>query len=281
MKKGFKEILPAVFVVFAGIAGGVLRGMELTGCYDDGTGLYTVGPVTYVLVGMSVLVIAFCLFVALWKGPDRRGYLEIYRCGVPGAMLCMLSGVVMLAAGLMRTISFQTDGKYSSLLFGVLTLLCGVSLIALAAARKQGKLPDMTGLGAVVTVFWGCFMLVQVFMEHPVEPVVLLYAYDLLAMCFSLLSIYSAAGQMFGRTHVRVALFSSLGAVFLLLVSGLGRLMTFYITGSTHFIMQADFRLIVYAALCLYCLSNAASVLWNGGTAQKKDGLQQDDISKL
>ena len=46
MKNTIKKVLPLVFVVFAGIVGGILRGMELTLCYDDTTGLYTSGPVT-------------------------------------------------------------------------------------------------------------------------------------------------------------------------------------------------------------------------------------------
>lgn len=276
MKNTIKKVLPLVFVVFAGIVGGILRGMELTLCYDDTTGLYTSGPVTYFLLGLSTVIAVLCLLLALMKNRDRRPYTVLYRCGVPGTMLCMLAGVVMAAAGLMRAADFFNGGVYSSLLFGILTILCGVSLIALSAARKQGKIPMMTGFGAVVTVFWGCFMLVLVFMEHPVEPVELLYAYDLLAMCCALLSIYGAAGQIFGRDRMRIALFSSLCAVFLLLVSGFGRFMTFIYTGSTYYMTQVDFRMVVYAALLFYCMSNAASLLVNAGAADLENGWLQD-----
>lgn len=275
MKHTITKILPLALVTLAGAAGGILRGIELTRCYDDTTGLYASGPVTYVLLGFSAVIAALCLLFALVKKPDKRPYTALYRCGVPGAMLCMLSGVIMAAAGLMRVARFFDDGRYSGLLFGILTVLCGVSLVALSAARKQGRMPDMTGFGAVVTVFWGCFMLVLVFMEHPVEPVELLYAYDLLAMCLALLSIYGAAGQFFDRSRMRITLFSSLGAVFLLLVSGFGRFMTFVYSGSTHFIAQVDFRLVVYAALLLYCMSNASSLLINAGTDELKDELPQ------
>ena len=271
MKDRMIKILPLAFVVLAGTAGGVLRGMELTGCYDDVTGLYTSGPVTYVLLGFSAVIVLLCLLLALLKRSDARPYTELYACGVPGAMLCMLSGLVMLAAGVMRVPVFVQEGKYSNLLFGILTILCGISLIALAAARKQHRMPEMTGFGAVVTVFWGCFMLVLVFMEHPVEPVELLYLYDLLAMCFALLSIYGAAGQIFSRSCMRLTLFSSLSAVFLLLVSGFGRFMTFLVTGSTHYITQVAFRMVVYLALLLYCLSNAASLLINAGEESADD----------
>lgn len=275
MKNTIKKLLPLALVFLTGAAGGVLRGFELTACYDDATGLYTSGPVTYVLLGFSAVVTLLCLLLALVKRKGDRPYTALYRCGVPGAMLCMLSGVVMVVAGFVRIVSFFSDGKYSSLLFGILTVLCGVAFIAISAARKQGKIPDMTGFGAVVTVFWGCFMLVMVFMEHPVEPAELLYAYDLLAMCCALLSVYSAAGQIFERDRTRVALFSSLAAVFLLTVSGFGRVMTFFYTGSAHFVTQVGFRLIVYAALLLYCMSNAASLLLHMHETAQKDELPQ------
>lgn len=275
MKESMKKILPLAFVFLAGVLGGVLRGFELTTCYDDTTGLYTAGPVTYVLLGFSAVVVVLCLLLALVKRKGDQPFTALYRCGVPGTMLCMLAGVVMTAAGFLHTVSFFSSGKYSSLLFGILTVLCGVSLIALAAARKQGKLPDMTGFGAVVTVFWACFMLVLVFMEHPVEPVELLYAYDLLAMCCALLSVYGAAGQIFERDRARIALFSSLGAVFLLTVSNFGRVMTFFTTGSAHFVTQVGFRLAVYAALLLYCMSNAASLLLHMHENAQKDELPQ------
>ncbi len=182
----------------------------------------------------------------------------------------------MVAAGFMQVVSFFADGKYSSFFLGILTVLCGVSLIALSAARKQGNMPELTGLGAVVTVFWACFMLILVFMEHPVEPVELLYLYDLLAMCCALLAIYAATAQIFDRDRARIALFSSLSAVFLLTVSGFGRVMTFFYSGSLHFITQVDFRLVVYASLLLYCASNAASLLLNRDAAVQEDDCRHD-----
>ena len=67
MKNTIKKVLPLVFVVFAGIVGGILRGMELTLCYDDTTGLYTSGPVTYFLLGLSTVIAVLCLLLALMK----------------------------------------------------------------------------------------------------------------------------------------------------------------------------------------------------------------------
>lgn len=270
-----KRVLPVVFVFLAGVAGGIFRGIELTECYDDITGLYTAGPVTYVLLCFSAVVAVLCLLLALLKKKITAPYPVIYHCGVPGAMFCMLAGVIMIVAGFMRLISFFSDGRYASLFFGILTVLCGVSFIALSAARKRGSMPEMTGLGAVVTVFWACFMLIFVFMEHPVEPVELLYLYDLLAMCCALLSIYAVVAQLFDRDRMRIALFSSLGAVFFLTVSGLGRLMTFFYSGSFHFITQVDFRLVVYASLLLYCVSNATSLLMNVETEAQEDNQLQ------
>ncbi len=224
----------------------------MTAYYDDTTGLYTAGPVTYILLGFSAVVIVLCLLLALCKterGSTIYGALPLRRAGRDALYARRRShGGGGIYAG---TVSFFADGKYSSLLFGDPD--GALRRFADCACRRRGNRENcrnMTGLGAVVTVFWACFMLVLVFMEHPVEPVELLYAYDLLAMCCALLSIYGATGQIFDRDRARIALFSSLGAVFLLTVSGFGRVMTFFITGSAHFITQVDFRLVVYACAC-------------------------------
>ncbi len=261
MKRTYGKILPLALAVLAGAAGGILRGMELTVCYDDKTGLYIATPVTWTLLGLSAAAAVFFLILSLMKKAGNGDYVTCYRCGMPGALLGMLSELLMTAAGFLRIVSFFSSGKYSALFLGILTALCGVSIIALTIARRRGELPYMTGFGAVVTVFWGCFMLIQVFMEHPVEPVILLFAYDLLAMCFVLLSLYGSTAQIFGKNRVRVTLFSSLAAVYLLLVSGFGRLVTFLMTGSLYYVLQVPFRMMVYAALLPYCMQNAASLL--------------------
>ncbi len=132
----------------------------------------------------------------------------------------------------------------------------------------------MTGFGAVVTVFWACFMLVLVLwsiQSSRSSCCMRMICWPCAVRC----SVYGAAGQIFDRDRARIALFSSLGAVFLLTVSSFGRVMTFFTTGSAHFVTQVGFRLAVYAALLLYCMSNAASLLLHMHENAQKDELPQ------
>ena len=246
----------------------------MTAYYDDTTGLYTAGPVTYVLLGFSAVVIVLCLLLALVKRKGDQPFTALYRCGVPGAMLCMLAGVVMTAAGFLHTVSFFSSGKYSSLLFGILTVLCGVSLIAFAAARKQGKLPDMTGFGAVVTVFWACFMLVLVLwsiQSSRSSCCMRMICWPCAVRC---LGLWRGGTDFRPRPRADSAVFVARRRLSLT-VSSFGRVMTFFTTGSAHFVTQVGFRLAVYAALLLYCMSNAASLLLHMHENAQKDELPQ------
>ncbi|MBE6936113.1 MAG: hypothetical protein E7458_06365 [Ruminococcaceae bacterium] len=265
MKTLCNKLLPLALVILTGAAGGALRGYELTAYYNDATGLYDAGPVTYALLGFSAVMVLFCVCFAFVKKGAHLSYGQLYRCGTAGTMLTLLSGVILLAAGIFRAYTFLFSRSMASLLFGVLTILCGVTLCALSIARKNRTMPELTGLGAVALIYWAAFMLVQVFMEHPVEPEEFVYVYDLLGMCFALLAVYAATAQIFGKERTRLSLLSALAAIFLLIVSAFGRVMTFAFSGSLYYIFQSAFRILVSAALVCYLTANAASVLLHWG----------------
>ena len=266
MKTGFRKILPLALVLIAGAAGGFMRGRELVTCYDDVSGLYAPSSLTYLLIALSVVVSAVCLITAMAKPRDDRDFTPLYHCGPVGAVLGMAAGAFTALAGCIRLISFFESMQYSALPIGLLTVLAGISLIALTVARYRDNLSYMTGFGAVLTVFWGCLILVLVFLEHPVEPIILLFAYDLLAMCLVLLVLYGSTGRIFGKNHTRMTLAASLTAIYFLLVSGLGRFATFFDTGSFYYVRQVGFRLMIYAAMLPYCMSVALSLLLRIGT---------------
>ena len=265
MKTDLKKTLPLALAILAGAAGGFMRGKELSVCYNDTTGLYTAAPITWALLILSAVVCVAGLALALTIPRNGRAFSTLYRCGTAGALLGVLSGGLIVVAGLVRIAFFFGTLWLSAFFIGLLTVIAGISVIALTAARRRGNMPYMTAFGAVVVVFWASFMMIQVFMEHPVEPALLLFAYDLLAMCFALLAIYGVTAQIFARDRAQITLFAALGAVYFLLVSGFGRLVAFLYTGNLSYLTQVSFRLMIYAALLPYCISMAGSLLLHMG----------------
>jgi hypothetical protein len=255
-----KFLFPFCTLVF-GIVGGVLRAFDLTYCYDNVSGMYTNGALTYVLLALTAVFTILAVGMIIIKRPLWGDYTIVYRCGAPGAMLVTLCGVVLVLAGLTKIYGYFSGRMLISLFFGILTSLSGVSFVALAVARKRGELPYMTGFAAPVTVFWVCFMLISVFLEHPVEPMKMLFFYDLLAICFATMAVFCSGAQMYGRDYAGVSLFSSLMAAYFLVVSAVGRVGTFVITGSDAFVSPVGFRLAVYLALACFCLANVAALM--------------------
>lgn len=136
----------------------------------------------------------------------------------------------------------------------------------LASARKKQVCLGSTPMAAVLVTFWACFMLIATFMEHPVEPILQLFAYDLLAMCSAALSVYCQAAPIFGKKRRRLCVFSSLSAVTLLTVAVFGRLTASLFSRDLWYFAEVLFRMLVMSSLIVYCSQAAAACLreWNG-----------------
>ena len=139
-------------------------------------------------------------------------------------------------------------------LYSILTFAAAGSLFAVARARRRGRAGEMIPFLALVPVFWACFLLITTFTEHPVEPVIPIFAYDLLASCFILLALYLQAASMFGKKALATARFASLGGMYFISVVCLGRAFA-VIAGKTYYLRDAPFRMTVFGAIFLYLLA--------------------------
>lgn len=260
MKQNYK-ILWLLFAFAAGLFGGVLRGHELTVCYHSASGLYTYDYSSYALVALCAVTGALYVLCALLTREDAAAYVSRFRLSRVGLILNVFAGFLIAVSGALYTLSVMRQFSIYRILLGVFTVLAGVCVILLASARKKQVLLDSAPMAAVATVFWACFMLIATFMEHPVEPILQLFAYDLLAMCAAALSVYCQAAPMFGKRRRRLCVFSSLSAVTLLTVAVFGRLTASVLSGEAWYFTEVLFRMLVMSGLILYCGQAAVACL--------------------
>lgn len=260
MNRNYK-ILWLVLAFAAGLFGGVLRGHELAVCYHNESGLYTYDYSSYALVALCAAAGVLYILCALLTREDAAAYEARFRVSRLGLALNVFAGFLIAAAGMLHMFSIVGQFSIYKLLLGIFTVLAGVCVILLASARGKGVLLDSAPMAAVATVFWACFMLIATFMEHPVEPILQLFAYDLLAMCAAALSIYCQAAPVFGKKRRRLCVFSSLSAVTLLTLTVFGRLIAAVLSGEAWYFTEVLFRMLVMSGLILYCGQAAAACL--------------------
>lgn len=263
MKHTYKTLWLFAALAF-GLFGGILRGHELAYCYQYDTGLYYADYSSRVLPLLCVFAAAVFLLVGVSVKKDNRSYLKKFAISRGGMALSVLAGLIILVCGAVYAVSIALSFSIYKLLLGALTAVAGMCIILAGARRKAGDEEDAARMPLLITVFWAAFMLILTFMEHPVEPILQLFAYDLLAMCASALSVYCQAADVFGKNRDKIGAFASLLAVTLLTLTVFGRALAVYFTGNTAFITDALFRMIAMCGLLLYCAQGAAAYMRMG-----------------
>ena len=261
MKYGYK-IIWLLFALAAGLFGGVLRGHELVVCYDDVSGLYTADYASYVLPALCALAFVLFLICAFSvEGKQKVPYFTRFSLSRGAMAVQVIAGFLVLAGGAVLLRSFLREASIYDLLLGAYTILAGVCLIRLASLRsKESPLLSAKAPGIVV-LFWICFVLLYTFMEHPVEPILQVFAYDLLAICAAALTLYCHTGRIFEKYRDRLGVFAALLAVMLLTTAAFGRVCAFVLSGSLSYLTRVAFRFPVMLALILMCAQDAASYL--------------------
>lgn len=260
MKK--KGVFWLILVVFLGICAGVLRGIEVSAHFDWNTALYEPFATAWVLPVYAALSAALIGAVSLAGKGRLTDFCASYPIGGKnGLFLAALASLGLCAAGLWKLFEAMTALRAANIVFGLLTVLAGAVLLALAKARLDGKVPDYTRFISSLSVFWGCFLLVITYMEHPVEPVIRVFAYDILASSFIVLALFYMVAPLFRTPRRSAALFFTLGAVYLILLTIVGRVVAFAMSGDLRNLVDAPFRMIVFACMGVLLLQNAAGLL--------------------
>lgn len=215
MQKKF-FILPGLSLLF-GAAGFFIRSAELRTAIEPVTGLVIPGKsATSALIALSAVFAALCIILLLRAGknitaPDS--FAAAFPCSGPAgvvffAMFCA-SAALMLAGGI---VLFLSSPPALGLIFAALAVIAAVCVFmrALYLLRSGG---NTRPFNAVIVVYF-CMFLVSVYRGYTAEPNLLIFAYKILALVFSLLAAYYCAGFDFGRRDARKALFCCAMAVY-------------------------------------------------------------------
>ena len=249
-------------VLAVGILGACVRGWELAYAFNPETGLYDAGAAAFVLPLISVLAALLSILAAAAHRSSAESFLSAFPIRSRASLaIIAIAGLVMVASGVLKIFGFVQSASFTALLFGILTVACGISLLVLSKARFRGEADELVSFVSTIPIYWACFMLILTFMEHPVEPVIQTFAYDLLASCAILLAIYYASAMLYGKHAVGLCLMSTLAALYFSLVAAGGRIVYFIISRETYYLMDAPFRMAVFSACFLYLLFNASSLL--------------------
>ena len=258
-----KRILP-VGVFLLGIVGAILRSVELTTLIDpttnlySGTGLFTIALPVLSLVAAILAVLCGYRFVK----EKIDSYQSVFTVRNTAAFLCLIcSACILTIAGVGKIFSVTYNPSIAQLLYGIITVLAGLSLIHLARCRKSGDTNEYTRFVSTIPVFWACFLVILTFMEHPVEPVLQIFAYDLLASCAIVLAVYYSCAFLFQKLHLSMPIISSLLAIYFILVSFGGRVLAVITTRQLSYMLDAPFRMLVFVAMLLYISVNLSVIL--------------------
>jgi len=286
VKRFFKSFDIILYVLVFGVIGALLRAVELAIYIDPITNLYEApGLFAFALPGVTVLAAALCVWYGLkYRDKQGAGFTKTY--GVDHKFtkyLLLASAVMLILAGAFKMISvamafadtlsyFHMVGmpdlvtmvrelSIAQLVYGLITCITGFIFLSLTKTRSRKQQTESTRFLATIPIFWACFMVIFTFMEHPVEPVIQIFAYDLLGAAAIVLAVYNTAAILFGKAKLFKPVVSSLLSLYLIAVTVGGRALAFVLTGRFHFLTDSPFRMVVFAAMFLYSIVNVCSII--------------------
>jgi len=282
----------SIFVIL-GLYGALLRAWELVQHYNRVTSLFEVFE-TAPLVPFYVFACGLAALVCAWLFRGKAGeFMDVYGLKKKTSVwLRMLCGVGFIGAGTLKCVAWyfaaeralaaaaekQTPVfmhlRIAQLVFGILTILTGVAYMVLTRGRTKDKLDDYEQLCSNIPVYWACYLLILTFMEHPVEPVLRTFAYDLLAACALAVSIYKFTARCYGKLFRSVAVFTSLFGITLIEVSALGRVFAWLLTGNFVWVSEVAFRIVAFALSGVMILLEIIPLLY----APEYVGPPQEDV---
>ena len=225
-----KHILLPALALGGGAVGFALRKWQLSTAFEAESGLAIPGaPAALILALWSALLAAALLF--LCRGarsgpdagsvPDGRGNRIFLTAGVLAAFLLLSGGVADFVAGdlALRTLPGMVLAKGLSILRSVLTLL-GFPC-ALLWVRALYRDPDSARESLPLLELWltVCVWLIADYQHRAGDPIVMAYAYEMLAIAAVLMALYYLAGFVFQTGKPFPMLWFSLMGIYFSLVT--------------------------------------------------------------
>ena len=255
-----------ILILLLGVCAGVLRGIEVSAHFDWDTALYEPFSAAFVLplyAALSLVLIAAVSAAHRGALTDFRG---AYPLGKTGLFIAAMASLGLCAAGLWKLFAAMTALKAVQIILGIMTILGGAALLVLAMSRVRGIVPEPARFLASFAVFWGCFLLVVTYMEHPVEPVIRNFVYDILAACAIVFALFWYVAPLFRKADRGKSLFFSLAGVYLVLLTAVGRVTAFLLSGEQRNLTDAPFRMLLFICVGVLMLQNAATLLRQSGS---------------
>ncbi|MEG2421891.1 MAG: hypothetical protein RSB55_10070 [Oscillospiraceae bacterium] len=212
-----KEIVFPRVAAVLGLAGLGLRQWELNTAFEPETGLAVWGlPASWCLLALSVAV----ALAAAWVGYSLRGKTvagdgKAFYAPSKGYFAEMIAAaVLMLGAGLMGIYQYASHQEPMVLRFvlALFCVFCAAALLIVGESNFRGKQGGNTSLYGLALSYLPCLWLLVTYLRQASNPVLMGYAYSLLAVAATALSCYFMVGFRFQNGKVwGAALFSLLG----------------------------------------------------------------------
>lgn len=226
-----KDIFLPLLAAAGGGVGFVLRYWQRAGFFDERAMLFQEGaPATAALLGMlALLALASILLTRGGRRPED--YRQGFSCPCTGYMTLMTAGGFLLLAsaglGMMSVMEQFTLWRMGApvampIMPGLTAALClpaGVAALMLGKGNYRDALPEyhplLVTLPAYVLLPW----IVAQYQANSRQPETLLFLFTVLALVFSELGFYTAAGFAFGRAKPKVCLVCSIMGTALLITT--------------------------------------------------------------
>lgn len=213
----------AVVLPFAalalGAAGFFLRRAELMTAFEPSGFAKPREPITIALAALTALVLVLSAFAAAairGRYQSEPRFERAYRMDGLTLLAGFLSGLAFLAGVAARCFELFTAGELSAhqYVFIALGALSGFALLFLTRAAFTGRFGGGLCYVSVCPTLFYCFWLILIYRENAANPVLLSYAYLVLAACACAFLYYVSAGYAFGKTCTGKTAFGHLTAVY-------------------------------------------------------------------
>jgi len=279
MKK--QKIFSVLLLLIPGLCGGFLRGTEMAYYFDWSTAMFIHYKMDFIMPVAVGLILLIWAFLSMGYRKKLKDYCTAWKTqGKGGLTVGILSASLLLLMGVARIYLSLSPMRKSYVIFGILTVLAGITLILLSVARYCGRLPAMTRLLSSLTVFWSCFLLVLTYMEHPVEPSLRVFCYDILAACFITLALFYEIATIFEHKSQRLALFFNISASYMIIMTVTGRLFAYLLSGDIRNLTDAPVRMLMFFAIGIRLIQNAFCLLNRSDEQEKKNSISSAQTLK-
>ena len=220
------SILIPFIVLIVGVAGFMMRMIELASAFDPVTGLPERDAlITTILIGFSIIVFLVAIIFAISTtvrfkvsndydnafGTDSFAYPAIYTA----------IGTIWLVATIVYFLELYSLGDIESLfqIFAIASSLSAISLIIFAIEVYKNPRRKFLSLLSIIPTLFMCYWLILIYRDNASNPVLLSYAYMCLAIVFSSIGLYFSSGFAIGKTVIGKAIVGYIGATYFCMVT--------------------------------------------------------------